>query len=163
MLQRHVQEKVDINHQTTYYPVTLETGLTAEPRVKENTGNLNQKDGDWKPNGYTVGDREVGSKGHRRTQEHVEVRWREGSMDMVSIQWELCWLVLDVSPYLIFSDRMDAWHSASKQGWCHLQTETWWVHTEQKQTEGTILQCPVYTPKASLCGQGRLQVVMQEQ
>lgn len=46
MLQRHVQEKVDINHQTTYYPVTLETGLTAEPRVKENTGNLNQKDGD---------------------------------------------------------------------------------------------------------------------
>lgn len=62
----------------------------------------------------------------------TEARRREGSMDTVSIQWELCWLVLDMSPYLISSDRMDAWHSAAKQGKMILTIETWWVHTKQK-------------------------------
>lgn len=60
-------------------------------------------------------------------------------MDMVPIQWELCWLVLDMSPCFTSSDRMDAWHSAAKQGRMVLQIKTWWVDTEQKKTEGTIL------------------------
>lgn len=34
-------------------------------------------------------------------------------MDMVPIQWELHWLLLDMSPCLSSSDRMDAWHSAA--------------------------------------------------
>lgn len=54
---------------------------------------------------------------------------------MVSIQWELCWLVLDMSPYLISSDRMDAWHSAAKQGKMILTIETCLVGAYQTEID----------------------------
>lgn len=44
----------------------------------------------------------------------------------------LCWLVLDMGPCFISSDRRDAWHSAAKQGEMVLTNKTWWVDDEQK-------------------------------
>lgn len=55
-------------------------------------------------------------------------------MDMVPIQWELHWLLLDMSPCLNFSDTMDAWHSAAKQGKMYYkQRPDGWILNRNRQ------------------------------
>lgn len=81
---------------------------------------------------------------------------------MVSIQWELGWLVPDMSPISCpQTGWVQAFSSKTREDDTYNRdlVGAYWTEIDQ----GYHSERPVYTPKASLCGQERLWVVMQEQ
>lgn len=76
---------------------------------------------------------EVIDTGQKDTRSQTRWRLDEGKAAWIWSPWGgLCWLVLDMGPCFISSDRRDAWHSAAKQGEMVLTNKTWWVDDEQK-------------------------------
>lgn len=91
---------------------------------------------DWvetRLDGREAGSNRHRTKGHKVTNT-VEARWREGRMDMVPMGG-LCWLVLDMGPCFISSDRRDAWHSAANRGRWYLQIRPggWMVNRNRQR------------------------------